>query len=112
MIRKFAATVADAVQVARRIAARRAGIFRVAALAPNPLESAAPPAGTSIGNQASATYTDSSNTPRTATSNVAITIVQQVSSFTITTDGQSKQATAGAQVFFPHTISKIGRAHV
>ena len=41
-----------------------------------PMESAAPPAGTSIGNQASATYTDSSNTPRTATSNVAITIVK------------------------------------
>jgi uncharacterized repeat protein (TIGR01451 family) len=115
MIRKFAATVVHVVRAARRIAARRVGVFRVAALAitlvalaPRPLESAAPPAGTSIGNQASATYTDSSNTPRTATSNVAITIVQQVSSFTITTDGQSKQTTAGSQVFFPHTISNTG----
>ena len=80
----------------------------LAALAPHPLESAAPPAGTSIGNQASATYTDSSNTPRTATSNVAITIVQQVSSFALTTDGQTKQSAAGAQVFFPHTISNTG----
>ena len=80
----------------------------LAALAPAPLESAAPPAGTSIGNQASATYTDSSNTPRTATSNVAITIVQQVSSFSITTDGQAKQSAAGGQVFFPHTISNTG----
>ena len=39
------------------------------------IQSAPPPAGTSIGNQASATYTDASNTPRTTTSNVAITIV-------------------------------------
>ena len=33
-------------------------------------------AGTAIGNQASATYTDSSSVSRTATSNVVTTIVQ------------------------------------
>jgi uncharacterized repeat protein (TIGR01451 family) len=69
---------------------------------------AAPPAGTSIGNQASATYTDASNTPRTATANVAITIVQQVASFTLTTDGQSRSAAPGGQVSFPHTLSNTG----
>jgi uncharacterized repeat protein (TIGR01451 family) len=74
------------------------------------IESAAPPAGTSIGNQASATYTDSSNTPRTATSNVAITIVQQVSSFTLTADG-AKFAAPGGQVVYPHTLVNTGNGN-
>ncbi len=70
------------------------------------LESA-PPAGTSIGNQASATYTDASNTPRSTTSNIAITIVQQVASFTLTADG-AKFAAAGSQVYYPHTLVNTG----
>src|ERR1051326_69207 len=69
---------------------------------------AAPPANTSIGNQASATYTDAGNTQRTATSNTVITIVQQISSFTLTTDGQSKPAAPGGQVVFPHTLTNTG----
>src|SRR5262245_47199066 len=77
-------------------------------LVPDTSHSAAPPAGTSIGNQASATYTDSSNTERTATSNVAITIVQQVSSFTLVTDGQARYAAAGGQIYFPHTLQNTG----
>jgi uncharacterized repeat protein (TIGR01451 family) len=72
------------------------------------MQSAPPPAGTSIGNQASATYTDSSNTPRTATSNVAITIVQQVAAFTLTTDGQARFAPPGGQVVYPHTLRNTG----
>ncbi len=68
----------------------------------------APPANTSIGNQASATYTDASNTQRTATSNTVITIVQQVASFTLTTDGQAKPAAPGGQVVFPHTLTNTG----
>ena len=39
---------------------------------------AAPPAGTPIGNQASATYLDATSTTRTVTSNLVTTIVQQV----------------------------------
>jgi uncharacterized repeat protein (TIGR01451 family) len=70
------------------------------------LESA-PPAGTSIGNQASATYTDASNTPRSTTSNIAITIVQQVASFTLTADG-AKFAAPGSQVYYPHTLVNTG----
>ena len=69
---------------------------------------AAPPANTSIGNQASATYTDAGNTQRTATSNTVVTIVQQISSFTLTTDGQSKPAAPGGQVVFPHTLTNTG----
>jgi len=87
---------------------RTFSLLALLALVPDESQSAAPPAGTSIGNQASATYTDSSNTPRTATSNVAITIVQQVASFTLTTDGQSRFATLGGQVSFPHTLRNTG----
>lgn len=68
----------------------------------------APPANTQIGNQASATYTDASNTQRTATSNVVVTVVQQVASFTLTTDGQGKPASPGGQVVFPHTLTNTG----
>lgn len=68
----------------------------------------APPAGTSIGNQASATYTDSGNTTRTVVSATVVTIVQQVSSFTLTTDGQTKLASPGAQVTYPHTLTNTG----
>src|SRR5262245_12743887 len=87
---------------------RAAAFVALLTLVPGTTQSAAPPAGTSIGNQASATYTDNSNTPRTATSNVAITIVQQVSSFTLTTDGQARYGAPGGQVFFPHTLRNTG----
>src|SRR5205814_5481228 len=80
----------------------------LAALVASVAYAAAPPANTSIGNQATATYTDASNTQRTATSNLVVTIVQQVASFTITTDGQSKFAAPGGQVVFPHTITNTG----
>lgn len=64
-------------------------------------------AGTSIGNQASATYTDSSSVSRTATSNVVTTIVQQVASLTLTANG-AKTASPGAAVFYPHTLTNTG----
>ena len=72
---------------------------------------AAPPANTSIGNQATATYTDAGNTQRTATSNLVVTIVQQVASFTLTTDGQGKPAAPGGQVVFPHTLTNTGNGN-
>lgn len=68
---------------------------------------AAPPAGTSIGNQASATYSDDTNVTRTVTSNTVTTIVQQVASFTLTADGD-RRANAGGQVAFPHTLTNTG----
>lgn len=73
-----------------------------------PLRSvAAPLAGSTIGNQATATYTDSNNTPLVATSNVALTIVQQVAQLTLDAS-QSKPGSPGAQVVFPHTITNTG----
>ena len=68
---------------------------------------AAPAAGTSIGNQASATYTDSSLVQRTVTSNTVQTIVQQVASFTLTADGD-KTVTPGGQISYPHTLTNTG----
>lgn len=68
---------------------------------------AAPQAGTVIGNQASATYTDGSGTSRTATSNTVQTIVQQVAAMTLTANG-SLTAGPGAQVVFPHTLTNTG----
>ena len=82
-------------------------IITTLALLSASLLQSAPPAGTSIGNQASATYTDASNTPRSTTSNVAITIVQQVSSFTLSAS-QAKFSPAGAQVYYAHTIVNTG----
>jgi len=64
-------------------------------------------AGTSIGNQAAATYTDSSSVSRIATSNLVTTIVQQVGSLTLTANG-AKTATPGSPVFYPHTLTNTG----
>ena len=71
------------------------------------VRAAAPIAGTTIGNAASATYTDASGTARTATSNTVTTIVQQVGSFTITAD-RTATVSPGGQVFFPHVITNTG----
>lgn len=68
---------------------------------------AAPLAGTSIGNQASATYTDDSNVVRTATSNTIQTVVQQVASLSLTST-QTKVVAPGGTVYYPHTLSNTG----
>ncbi len=68
---------------------------------------AAPLAGTSIGNQASATYTDASAVVRTATSNTVQTIVSQVASLTLAST-QAKSVAAGGTVYFPHTLTNTG----
>jgi hypothetical protein len=87
--------------LSRLAAASLLAVFSFAAFA------AAPPADTKIGNSATATYTDASNTERTTTSNTVVTVVQQVSSFALTAD-QSKLAAPGGQLFFPHTVVNTG----
>jgi len=69
--------------------------------------SAAPLAGTTIGNQAAATYTDASAVSRTATSNTVNTVVQQVASFTLTTS-QTRNSAPSAPISFSHTITNTG----
>ena len=68
---------------------------------------AAAPAGTSIGNQASATYTDGSGVTRTVTSNTVQTVVQQVASLTLTANG-AKTSSIGSTVYYPHTLTNTG----
>ena len=68
---------------------------------------ASPLAGTSIGNQASATYVDGSAVTRSVSSNVVSTIVQQVAALTITQD-LAKTAAAGTQVSYPVTLTNTG----
>lgn len=55
----------------------------------------ATPAGTQIQNQASATYTDATGQPQVATSNLAITVVQQVYAINITPNTQSATGNFG-----------------
>ena len=74
---------------------------------PNQAHAAAPAAGTSIGNQASASYTDGSGTTRTVTSNTVQTIVQQVASMTLTANG-AKTSAPGSTVYYPHTLTNTG----
>jgi uncharacterized repeat protein (TIGR01451 family) len=71
---------------------------------------AAPLAGTTIGNAASATYKDSSGTDRAATSNTVTTVVQQVASFTIVAN-RTATVSPGGQVFFPHIVTNTGNGN-
>ena len=66
-----------------------------------------PPANAVIGNQATATYTDGSNVPRTATSNTVQTTVQQVAAIDLTADN-TKIAAPGSPIYFPHTVVNNG----
>lgn len=71
------------------------------------VRAATPLAGTSIGNQASATYVDGSSVTRSVSSNVVSTVVQQVAALTLTQD-LSKTAAAGTQVSYPVTLTNTG----
>ena len=68
---------------------------------------AAPTAGTSISNVASASYTDSTGNSKTVTSNLVTTTVLQVASFTLVSD-QTKTANANGQVSLSHTLTNTG----
>ncbi len=67
----------------------------------------APSAGTTIGNQATATFTDGSGTSRNVSSNLVQTVVQQVASLTLTANG-AKTAAPGNEVIYPHTLTNTG----
>lgn len=92
----------------------RKTVSRTAALATLPillcatqLAHAATAAGTSITNQASATYTDAALGAHSVTSNTVVTIVQQVASVTLTANGAQTVA-PGAQVSYAHTLTNSG----
>lgn len=68
---------------------------------------APPPAGASISNQASATYSDATGNTVTVMSNVVQTTVQQVASLTLTANG-TQNANPGGVVNYPHTLTNTG----
>ncbi|MDQ2823204.1 MAG: hypothetical protein M3Y65_22950 [Pseudomonadota bacterium] len=68
---------------------------------------AATAAGTTITNQASATYVDSTSTARSATSNTVITTVQQVAAISLSA-AAAKNAAPGAQVVYATSITNNG----
>lgn len=78
---------------------------------------AAPAANSSISNQASASYLDTNGNAQVAASNVVVTTVQQVGSFTLdakaTTGGpldivNTKSGAAGAVIYAPHVLINTG----
>ncbi|MEO8012970.1 MAG: hypothetical protein ABI642_02380 [Polaromonas sp.] len=77
------------------------------ALAVMPARAAAPAAGASISNQASASYADGSGVSRTVTSNTVSTTVTQVASLTLAANG-AQTATPGSVVYYPHTLTNTG----
>ena len=66
-----------------------------------------PVAGTSIGNQATATYNDGSDIPRNVQSNSVTTVVQQVFAVDLT-DPRTISAAPGSPIAFPHTVQNNG----
>lgn len=72
---------------------------------------AAPPlVNTPIGNQAKATYTDDSSVIREVFSNTVVTRVSQIYALDLTQDN-TRLATPGSQVFFPHTVTNLGNGN-
>jgi uncharacterized repeat protein (TIGR01451 family) len=68
---------------------------------------AAPSANTQIGNQAVASYVDGAGLPQTSRSNTVTTVVQQVGSFTLESNG-AKSAAAGNTAYISHTLVNTG----
>ncbi|MFM7026165.1 MAG: hypothetical protein ACKOWC_08950 [Limnohabitans sp.] len=70
---------------------------------------AAPPAGTSINNQATLSYKDGTGAQQLTTSNTVTTTVTQVGAYTLTpTPGNTKSAAAGATVYMPYVLTNTG----
>lgn len=86
---------------------RRLALVTLVGWLGTPGHSAPTPAGTPIGNQATATYTDGTGVTREVTSNPVVTFVQQVASLSLTADGTTFVA-PGGQAVYPHTLTNTG----
>lgn len=71
------------------------------------LRAAPPLVNTPIGNQAKATYTDDSSVVREVFSNTVVTRVSQIYDLVLV-QNNTRIATPGSQVFFPHTVTNLG----
>lgn len=73
-----------------------------------PLSGAAVPrAGTIINAQATATYLDPSNTLHAVSSELVVTILQQIADVTVSSTGE-KRASPGSHVTYAHTLTNTG----
>ncbi|SLN31942.1 NPCBM-associated, NEW3 domain of alpha-galactosidase [Pseudooceanicola marinus] len=86
---------------------RSASAVAVSAVLGAAAYAAAPEAGSVIGNQAVATYTNSAGDTITVTSNTVETIVQQVAGVTLTSDNNETIA-PGGKAFLPHIVTNEG----
>ncbi|MEQ3748505.1 MAG: hypothetical protein ABNH26_03905 [Celeribacter sp.] len=86
---------------------RSASAVAVTAMLGAAAYAAAPEAGSVIGNQAVATYTNSSGDTITVTSNTVETVVQQVAGVTLDSDN-SETIAPGGKAFLPHIITNDG----
>lgn len=68
---------------------------------------AAAPAGITIGNQATATYSDGAAVTRSVISNTVLTTVQQVGSVSLAANS-AKTISIGGLVSYPHTLTNTG----
>lgn len=82
-------------------------LLLVTAMMTNDALAAPPPANSVIGNQATATYTDATNTVRQTTSNLVKTTVTQVFSHTLVAD-VTKLVAPGGVVNLPFTLTNTG----
>lgn len=82
-------------------------IGTLALLMPVTVSAVAPPANSSIGNIATASYTDASGKPQTVQSNQVSTIVAQTGSLALTNDN-TKSTAVGNTVYMPHTLTNLG----
>ena len=105
----YTAGVVHAIHWHRRLWLGLLAIFALFALAMLSAQAfaAAPPAGSIIGNQATASYTDAAGVARTTTSNLVETSILQVAGVDVEAD-QSKTGAAGSTVYLPHTVTNTG----
>ena len=71
---------------------------------------AAPPAGSIIGNQATASYVDVGGNARTTTSNLVETNILQVAGVDVESD-QNKVAAPSSTIYLPHTVTNTGNGN-
>ena len=86
---------------------RSASAVAVTAMLGAAAYAAAPEAGSVIGNQAVATYTNSAGDTITVTSNTVETVVQQVAGVTLDSDNTETIA-PGGKAFLPHIDTNVG----
>ncbi len=78
-----------------------------AVLVPSSVAWALTAANTLIKNQASASFKDETGQQYSVTSNMVETLVQQVAGVDLVQD-QSKRASIGGEVYFPHVLTNVG----